>query len=227
LKAAPQVTRSGDAIVIEGGHFETVVYDYYNANDGRIVLDGSVINYAGLEPISVTGDAANAIINLPADAQNNQTILEDDGVAGNSKSRVRSGNGTFETTDFTNPTTSLTINASNDAAGEKITVNNVDSGFVAKINLNGGTANDSFALGDGATLKGGQIAGGAGTNTLDYSAYTSAVSVNLGFAFNNPQFIADMNGVQETPPNTSPAVSNGSASIAYNSVDRRFENINS
>jgi acrosin len=46
-------------------------------------------------------------------------------------------------------------------------------------NLNGGAGNDSFVLNSGSTITG-AIAGGADTDTLDYSAYGAAVQVNLG-----------------------------------------------
>ena len=43
----------------------------------------------------------------------------------------------------------------------------------------GGTANDSFVLSDGVGVTGTIAGGGGTTNTLDYSAYTTPVSVNL------------------------------------------------
>jgi acrosin len=46
----------------------------------------------------------------------------------------------------------------------------------AALNLSGGSGDDTFKLGDGVTLTG-SIDGGAGTDTLSYAAYTSAVSV--------------------------------------------------
>src|SRR2546423_10836951 len=143
----------------------------------------AALSYAPLLPpppavITNSGTANDIIYNLPGGDGDNLAILEDDGVSGNGMSQLRSGNGSFGTVVFANPANTLAINASND--GEKITVNNMDSGFVAKINLKGGTAADIFALGDGATLKNGTINGAGGPDTLDYSAYTTAVSVNLG-----------------------------------------------
>ena len=44
-------------------------------------------------------------------------------------SQIRSGNSTFETTQFVNPTTSLTVNTGND--GETVTVARLDNGFTA------------------------------------------------------------------------------------------------
>ena len=57
-----------------------------------------------------------------------------------------------------------------------VSANNIERLF-------GGSGNDSFAFGDGVTLAGGglgtYINGGGGTNALDYSAYTTNVTVNL------------------------------------------------
>ena len=64
------------------------------------------ISYTGLEPISNTGNASDVILNLPAAAS--AAVLEDDGVSGNGITRLRSANGTFETTDFANPSGSVT-----------------------------------------------------------------------------------------------------------------------
>jgi Ca2+-binding RTX toxin-like protein len=50
--------------------------------------------------------------------------------------------------------------------------------FKAFENLTGGSGNDSFAFSGNATLSG-SIDGGAGSNTLDYSSYNSAVTFNL------------------------------------------------
>jgi hypothetical protein len=46
-------------------------------------------------------------------------------------------------------------------------------------NLTGGSGNDTFTFAAGATVSG-VVDGRGGSNTLDYSAYTSAVTVNLG-----------------------------------------------
>jgi uncharacterized delta-60 repeat protein len=50
--------------------------------------------------------------------------------------------------------------------------------FVNIANLTGGSAADSFTIDSGASLTG-MLNGGGGTNTLDYSAYGSGVTVNL------------------------------------------------
>ncbi len=45
--------------------------------------------------------------------------------------------------------------------------------------INAGGGDDSVIFSDGATLSGGGLDGGSRTNTLDYSAYTSTVTVDL------------------------------------------------
>jgi uncharacterized repeat protein (TIGR01451 family) len=50
--------------------------------------------------------------------------------------------------------------------------------FQAFANLTGGTGNDGFQFADGASLSG-TLNGGGGSNTADYSAYSSALTVNL------------------------------------------------
>ncbi len=54
-------------------------------------------------------------------------------------------------------------------------------GFTGFANLTGGSGNDTFMFANGATVSG-IINGGDGSNTLDYSAYTGGVTVNLGNA---------------------------------------------
>jgi hypothetical protein len=60
---------------------------------------------------------------------------------------------------------------------------NAAASFTNFQNLTGGSGNDTFTFSSGATLSG-TVNGGGGTNTLDYSAYTTSVLVDLrtGFA---------------------------------------------
>src|SRR2546421_5706306 len=72
-----------------------------------------------LATLTPTGTTSDVVFNLPATVDT--VYLEDDGTAGNGISRLRSSNGTFASTTFTNPTGSLTINRGNPA--DTITVN--------------------------------------------------------------------------------------------------------
>ena len=55
---------------------------------------------------------------------------------------------------------------------------NADVDTTGTCTVNGGAWNDRFVFGDGVSVDG-TIDGAAGLDTLDYSAYTSAVNVNL------------------------------------------------
>jgi filamentous hemagglutinin family protein len=66
-----------------------------------------------------------------------------------------------------------TWNLTNSNAG---TING--SNFTAINNLTGGNNKDTFSFNDGVNFTG-TVDGGAGTDTLDYSAYTSPLTVNL------------------------------------------------
>src|SRR5205085_8956010 len=58
--------------------------------------------------------------------------------------QLRSGNGTFETTVFANPTGDTHIQASND--GETLTLRQLDNGYHAFVDYFGGTGNDHFIV---------------------------------------------------------------------------------
>lgn len=197
MKRSPQRTRQ--LAHIAAIFIMTIMVSLYFSSFNSSAADGAIEAATPFLVITNSGTADDMIYNLPGGDGNNQAILEDDGVADNGMSQLRSANGSFDTVIFANPANTLTINASND--GEKITVNEVDSGFAAQIHLIGGTGADTFALGNGATLKGGGISGA--DDTLDYSAYTTPVWVNLGLHINLFDFI--LTGAQETPNNSSNA----------------------
>src|ERR1051326_7721632 len=75
------------------------------------------VTYTGLEPISNTGTTTDVIFELPAGPT--AATLADDGTRGNTMSRLSGA--TFATTDFANPTASLTIKLGNSA--DTVTVN--------------------------------------------------------------------------------------------------------
>ncbi|HKA59930.1 MAG TPA: LEPR-XLL domain-containing protein, partial [Gemmatimonadales bacterium] len=112
-----------DALEVTGGTFTSVIHTVTDAGPGlsgtMVYEDGLnpalTINYTGLEPVDMTGSTiADLVFNLPG--TNDQAILEDDGTPGNGISQLRSQNATptFDTTTFTNPTGSLTVNMGGD-----------------------------------------------------------------------------------------------------------------
>jgi dockerin type I repeat protein len=117
-------TSPGDKLVITGGSQGTVTYTYTNAHDGKIVMSNfGTLNYTGLEPITNSGSATDVVFNLPSAASN--VVLEDSGTSSDGIVRLRSSNGTFETTAFANPSGTVTINRG--SAADTFTVNNLPS----------------------------------------------------------------------------------------------------
>src|SRR4029453_281517 len=90
----------------------------------------------GGEPISNTGTATNVIFELPAGP--NAVTLTDDGTGGNTMSRLSGA--TFETTDFANPSASLTIKRG--SAADTVAVNALPD-FNANLTI--GSAGNDFS----------------------------------------------------------------------------------
>src|SRR5262249_12122456 len=143
---------AGDALNLLGGTEDTATFTFTTSSadghDGTIALVNGATTanyaYAGLSPISNTGTSSNIIFNLPSGDGDNQAILEDNGNLGDGLSQLRSGNGTFETTAFANPTASLTVNTGDD--GETVTSARLDGGFTAPIAVNGGAGADRLEV---------------------------------------------------------------------------------
>ena len=91
-------------------------------------------------------------------------------------------------------------------SGDLIVAADVSAG----VSVFAGGGDDTIAFADGATL-GGTVDGGAGTDTLDYSVYTTPVAVNLGA--NAPGFVATLGADQEVPPTGTAAT--GTAALGY------------
>jgi VCBS repeat-containing protein len=114
-----------DLLSVVGGDFVSATHTATSTGPGRsgslAYDDGSqpalVIDYTDLEPIDMSGSTITSLVlNLPG--ADDQAILEDDGVAGNGISQIRSRNAvpTFETTTFSNTVTSLTVNLGGDSS---------------------------------------------------------------------------------------------------------------
>ncbi|HEX5166529.1 MAG TPA: right-handed parallel beta-helix repeat-containing protein, partial [Thermomicrobiales bacterium] len=138
-----------DALAVTGGTFTTVTHTFTTTgpeHSGSIVYDASApaqatISYTGLEPIDMTGSTiANLVFNLPG--TNDLAILEDDLIAANGVSQIRSqaSTPTFDTTTFSNPTSSLTVNMGGD--GGSFTVGSLPD-FIAALTINGQAGADT------------------------------------------------------------------------------------
>ncbi|WP_159452310.1 DUF4394 domain-containing protein [Singulisphaera sp. GP187] len=97
---------------------------------------------------------------------------------------------------------SLTVNAGNGSDQFNIL------GTLIATSVNAGGGDDTIRFSDAATLSGGFLDGGSGTNTLDYSAYTATVEVDLAPGSTSTLFAALLSGVQEPGP-VSPSQASG------------------
>ncbi|MDF1811624.1 MAG: PEP_CTERM-anchored TLD domain-containing protein [Verrucomicrobiales bacterium] len=93
----------GDQLVLTGGTFTDATFNFDNANDGNINLDGLLVNYTGLEPITSTSAAENVTLTFNGgdetiDVTDNGATITVDSTAG-------------ESLTFAEPAGSLTIDA--------------------------------------------------------------------------------------------------------------------
>jgi hypothetical protein len=161
----------GDAIVVTGAATSAMV-TYTNSTDGVITLTSGVnsmtVHFTGVDPIDMTGSTPSSLVfNLPGGTD---TILEDDGTAGNSTSQLRDQQAVpgFDTTVFAHPTAALTIDG---GASDNLTVNLTDSlGAIAlAINVGGTTTFTSFGAPELASV----TTDAAGTTAINGGAVTT------------------------------------------------------
>ncbi|MDH3387171.1 MAG: LEPR-XLL domain-containing protein, partial [Gammaproteobacteria bacterium] len=97
-----------DVLVLDGGTFNNVKYVAWDAHSGTVTRDGEVLIYYGLEPITDNMNVADRVIDLSANEDT--ATLTQSGLMYSIASTDPTGTITFETVNFTKPTTSLTIN---------------------------------------------------------------------------------------------------------------------
>jgi hypothetical protein len=146
-----QTGAPGDSLVINGGTFSKIEYDFYLAtgpegHDGLIYLDTDLIEFMGLEPIYNYGTAADMEFYLKNDAANgDHAIFEDYGIPTDGLNQLRSVSNTFEDTVFTNPTNRLDVYTL--AGDDTVEMLAPDQGFGPnQAVFYGGAGNDFFQL---------------------------------------------------------------------------------
>jgi hypothetical protein len=186
-----------------------------NAGDGDDIID------VGDEG-TVAGDTVNAVFQIDGQGGNDEMDFENEadatgraislvGGAPNSKvlvptlvSLLAVGSGVEE------------VDVESGAGNDTITVSGPPLTGDDDIESNAG--DDTIIFQDGAAI-GGDADGGLGTDTIDYSGYTTPVAVNLGA--NAPGLIATLGADQEVPPTASAAT--GNATITYNNATHTFD----
>ncbi|HTN77907.1 MAG TPA: LamG-like jellyroll fold domain-containing protein, partial [Pirellulaceae bacterium] len=153
-----QTATPGDTLIVNGGSATNVVYRFINDHDGSVSVDGKLINYTGLEPITSNITATNVDLFY---SDNAETITVTS--AGVGQTMVDSTQG--EAVTFINPTGRLQIHAGN-VASDTIQVNGIGSGFSASLLLNGGGGSDTVTFGGAAAISlGGNLTVSAETVT--------------------------------------------------------------
>ena len=165
-----------DSLVVNGS-FDTLVFTPTGPHSGYVDRDGSVLAYAGLEPVTA-GTATNVIFNGDGGASNVDTwILEDSPTAG--KLQLRSTTGQIETTEFAATASSITLNLS--AGNDSTTIAAAgDSGFTGTITVNGSTGSDTYFFGDSwgqVTVV--ETADLGSVDVLDFSAFGGTVTIDV------------------------------------------------
>ena len=138
----------------------------YSDAAGTLLLN--TITYSQLAPLTNTGTVTDYVFNLPAGTVG--ASLQDDGTPANNTSELTSTNATFETTTFTEPTSSLTVNGGG-GTDTIATAAGFSGDFNAALTINGTTATDTvnlnaLALGNGGVNTGNLTVTGQTINTL-------------------------------------------------------------
>jgi autotransporter-associated beta strand protein len=158
---------TGDEVVVIGGTFADVVLDHLNANDGSITLDGTVITYRGLEPVTVDVLGTTLTVNLSALAD--QTTLS---INGSGNLIIDNLNGTHEDDSVAGIATFTTIIVNTGGGADTITL---DASLAAFTGVSGKTLSVS-----GTAVTGDSVIVGAGVQLTGNSDHAIAVDLQSG-----------------------------------------------
>ncbi|MGE0755391.1 MAG: beta strand repeat-containing protein, partial [Pirellulaceae bacterium] len=159
-----------------------VTVNHTGTESGNVVLSGlGTIAFSEIEPLALAGTAADLVINLPNTA-NPDVVLSDDGGAADPDATNNAGasaidGSTFEFTQFTNPTNTLTINGgtNNDA----ISVQGLDAAYAAGLIIQGGAGGtNSVTFQTAATNLGGGALTVGTLNTINSIAVNASVTAS-------------------------------------------------
>jgi hypothetical protein len=184
---------TGDKLSITGGSQGTVTYNYTAANDGTIEMQNfGTVTYTGLEPITNTGTPTDVIFNLPAGG--NVATLSG---LGGGNSRLAS-TGTFEQTDFANPSGSVTINGG--ANNDSISVGALDVNY-PNLTINGNQGTDTVGFTGNTTF--------AAAASLDVNLQDDDPTPGIDNVFVNGQLIVSGAGKIDIRASEDVTVNNG------------------
>ncbi|MBX3400635.1 MAG: VCBS repeat-containing protein [Gemmataceae bacterium] len=115
---------AGERFTVLGGAFTSIVNTFTGAQSATLSLVGAKTDklaYQNVDAAEIKTAPGTLTIQLPTGASD--AILEDDGIPANGFSQIRSGNGTFATTKFSNPTGTLIVATGN--AADTLAINDI------------------------------------------------------------------------------------------------------
>lgn len=214
-----------DALRITGSTFDTATHTFTTGGPGHtgviVYTTGAVvttISYTGLEPVNMTGSTIGSLVfNLPNVADT--AVLEDVGTTNDGTSQIRSLGGIFETTMFTSPTGTLTVNGG--TANDTIRFDSLDTTFAAALVANGQAGTDIVTLAAGlpthaSTLITSETINLNSHTTTGAQTYTGATVLQSGTTLSSTSagaitFAGTLNGAQTLAVNTTGATVFGGA----------------
>ena len=180
---------TGDDVIVGSDLGDLFVW---NNGDGSDQIDGE----GGVDALEVNGDDGGDD-DLIIDANGNRVLLQ------------RSNLGVFAldigTVEF------LEVNGQGGA--DTISISDLDGTGNVGVDAFGGDGDDTFVVTDAKGFRIGSVDGGQGTNTIDYSALTRSVDVQLG---DLAGLESALDGDQEVPPTGSAA--EGDATASYDTT---------
>ncbi|WP_197998444.1 tandem-95 repeat protein, partial [Gimesia aquarii] len=170
---------SGDSLsIIQGsyaGTFGNITHTFTSNSDGSINIDGQIINYTGLEPITDDLIAANRVfdfagadetITLSDDATTNDGILLIDSTLGESVS-------------FATATSSLTILTGNGSGADVVNVEGLDGLNASDLTITGDTDDDVNFQTNSTVMGVNDLNVTAQTITVDSSVTSTSGAISL------------------------------------------------
>ena len=134
-------SRGIDTLVVNGHSMESVTYNATGPGAGRLDLDGSLISFSGLEPVTITTPSVGVVNVEVTDGLGHEIVLQNGPGLGRLLVTIDGG---LEDMVFPSPDDLLNINAG--PGHDRITVHNLDPAFTADILIDGGTGEDTFSV---------------------------------------------------------------------------------
>ncbi len=131
--------RGNDSLIFKNNTVNNAIFTATGPQSGTVDLDGSVFTYAGLEPITFSGNANN--ISIVASAAADQLSLAD--TAAPAQIQVASLNNSLESVTFTRPNASLTVNMGD--GDDSLQIGELRL-FGASLTVDGAAGSDSIAV---------------------------------------------------------------------------------